>query len=351
MREENAPLLLPYLTGSLGVWTLMDYIGESHAWPNYACSYGQFDIAGSPKPHAYWYHVNWLLLVNDSDAGRPPVSAVPGFARLLDIVDDLPTDPKNKSQLIVSALSTGNSTELLVNGVSKGLKSPQQLGDVVNWTLPTGTSMSGTELRVVARDATGDVVGTDRVTKSATGQVDGLRGTLDVPSLSTGTGSHLILDGLDTALVRITTVDSQQRLVSTAPVVVTFEVLSGPGVVVGVGSGDPASHSYQQGTTASTYGGTVKAVVRVNVDCTSPGRGMARAIDADTDAVTKVVPEGSDCGVHTAHPIILRASTGNWSTTVAIPVSDNVAVYGYLAAAMETAARLEGYTYLNEFRG
>jgi len=31
------------------VWTLFDYYGESHGWPNVACQYGQFDLAGFPK--------------------------------------------------------------------------------------------------------------------------------------------------------------------------------------------------------------------------------------------------------------------------------------------------------------
>jgi hypothetical protein len=95
--DQNSPGLVPYVTGSLGVWvsglserdsvhspvlikplllpptspfhthtpalmlqTLMDYFGEPkgqplHAWPHVSCDFGQFDIAGFPKSHAYWY--------------------------------------------------------------------------------------------------------------------------------------------------------------------------------------------------------------------------------------------------------------------------------------------------------
>ena len=52
---QNSPLLNDDVMGSLGVWTLFDYYGESKQWPNYACAFGQFDVAGSPKPHAYWF--------------------------------------------------------------------------------------------------------------------------------------------------------------------------------------------------------------------------------------------------------------------------------------------------------
>ena len=38
MRQQNSGGLLQYDIGSLGVWTLFDYFGESHTWPNYACT-------------------------------------------------------------------------------------------------------------------------------------------------------------------------------------------------------------------------------------------------------------------------------------------------------------------------
>ena len=90
---QNSPGLLPYVTGSLGVWTLMDYFGEPqgqplHAWPHVSCDFGQFDIAGHPKPHAYWYSANWLQRFGADEPGRPalPFKTV---ARIL----DLPTAP------------------------------------------------------------------------------------------------------------------------------------------------------------------------------------------------------------------------------------------------------------------
>jgi hypothetical protein len=52
--SQNEPGLLPYVTGSLGVWTLFDYYGEAAGWPQVSSAYGQLDLAGFPKPHAYW---------------------------------------------------------------------------------------------------------------------------------------------------------------------------------------------------------------------------------------------------------------------------------------------------------
>ena len=54
----------------------MDYFGEprgtgTSSWPYVSSDFGQFDIAGFPKPHAYWYAANWLQVL------LPPPSPAP----------------------------------------------------------------------------------------------------------------------------------------------------------------------------------------------------------------------------------------------------------------------------------
>lgn len=88
--------------------------------------------------------------------------------------------------------------------------------------------------------------------------------TVDCPSPMTGTGEALILDGQDAGLVRATIVDVHGTPVHNAAHNVTFTLLSGPGEVVGVHSGQPDSHEPTHGTTHHTaYHGLVRAVVRV----------------------------------------------------------------------------------------
>ena len=58
MASQNAPATLPFVAGSLGVWTGFDYAGESE-WPAVSSSFGAFDLVGNPKPTAYWYRANW----------------------------------------------------------------------------------------------------------------------------------------------------------------------------------------------------------------------------------------------------------------------------------------------------
>merc|ERR1712054_500782 len=97
----------------------------------------------------------------------------------------------------------------------------------------------------------------------------------------TGTGNKLLLDGHDAALLRASVVDSNGRLVVDAIEIVTFEVVSGPGRVLGIGNGDPALHRHQAGTTTETYGGLARAIVQASVDCVSDDLDTVALVDAD----------------------------------------------------------------------
>ena len=57
--------------------------------------------------------------------------------------------------------------------------------------------------------------------------------SLDAPSVTTGTGSAVYLDGTDVALLRATVVDAAGVHVSDSSVNITFTVSSGPGLVLG----------------------------------------------------------------------------------------------------------------------
>ena len=115
---QNSPGLLPFVTGSLGVWTLMDYFGEPagqpHGWPHVSCDFGQFDIAGFPKPHAYWYAANWLQGFNASNPGRPALPSKT-VARILALPGGAPSPATT-----ISAVTTAPFAELFLDGVSHG---------------------------------------------------------------------------------------------------------------------------------------------------------------------------------------------------------------------------------------
>jgi len=83
--DQNSPGLLPYVTGSLGVWTLFDYFGEPASRDQQSSSFGQLGIAGFPKPHIWWYYANWAAGQAASEYGRPqtPIGADKPVVRIL----------------------------------------------------------------------------------------------------------------------------------------------------------------------------------------------------------------------------------------------------------------------------
>merc|ERR1711871_1015155 len=119
--DENSPGLGQDIAGSLGVWTLMDYFGEPHGtgvsgWPFVSCDFGQFDIAGFPKPHAYWYNVNWLQAYSKTNPGRPPLPSR-NIVHLLSLLQ--PGGLQSASE--VSGITTAPFAELFLNGFSQGV--------------------------------------------------------------------------------------------------------------------------------------------------------------------------------------------------------------------------------------
>lgn len=120
----------------------------------------------------------------------------------------------------------------------------------------------------------------------------------------------------DIALLRISTTDKASVLVSAVPVNVTCKVVSGPGRLVGVGAGNPASHEQPNGDIVATVGGVARCLVQarravirkrpcvsilfsaqlqVSLDCTSPARNRTISVDVDGNQRTTVLPEGSPC--------------------------------------------------------
>ena len=345
---ENAPGIdLDFVAGSLGGWTLLDYFGEPPGpWPFVSSSFGQFDLAGFPKPNAYVYAAMWRERVATAD--RPALRPAP-VARVLSLLDQLGGPGGGggggaaaKANATVSGIVSSAFAELLADGVSQGVQA--SAGRALSWTLAGGKPAAVT-LR--ALDASKSVVASHSLAAPAGAAPAALALVVDVPSAATGTGARLYLDGDDVALVRVSTVDAAGALISVSPTNVTFAVLSGPGRVAGVNSGDPASHEQPNGATVATFGGVARALVQVSADCTSALRDRVLAIDADGNARTRVLAPGAACP---AGPIVLQASArGLAAATIEIGVSgdDADAPLAAAVAAFDTAA----IAYLEGFAG
>ena len=352
--DQNSPAALPYVTGSLGVWTLMDYFGEpagvgASGWPFVSSNFGQFDMAGFPKPHAYWYSANWLQRFPASNSGRPPLPA-----RAVVRVLSLPPPGGGKAGSPVEAITSAPFAELFLDGKSQGvLATPvNDLGEVsaTNWSSPELIEYTKNATVVALSAASGGTILGHHTLLVAGPNAAAyeIKLSLDVPSVATGTGNALVLDGRDTAMVRAAIVDSHAEgaVVSSATNRITWRVVSGPGRTAGISNGDPASHEWLKSSSIDAFGGLARGMFRVSLDCTSERRDLAVAIDVDS-SFTRVVPKGKVCD---NTPIVIEASSpGLPPVHLSIPVSLNTAEDGVFSVAAESTK--QAFSYMDEFVG
>ena len=300
---------LTYVAGTLGVWTLMDYYGEPSNWPHISSSFGQFDLTGYPKAHAYWYQAWWLCDVAVTDAGRPPLDAC-YVVHVAEQWDD--TVPPST----IHIFSNAPLVELILNDRSLGTKKMPRHGYVAfNVTYTPGT------LVAVARSQRGNALANH--TRTSPHSSTGLRLSLAIPSPETGTGTAVIADGHDAALLRVEVVDERGAVVSHATDMVTFHVVSGPGLIVGVGNGDPSCHEHNRVSARSTYHGLASVMVKVTLDCTTTNHDLLQHIDVDSNSSSIVVAESCPPSLE---PIIVEATASGLSSSnrVSVPVSNTL---------------------------
>ena len=143
--------------------------------------------------------------------------------------------------------------------------------------------------------------------------------------------------------MRATIRDAAGRVVSSASNVLTFEVQSGPGRVVGVHNGDGASHEPQVAASRSAYHGLARAVVKVTVDAASASAAnlkvLANEIEIERGDGNHMVRIDTAGEAHSAI-VITATSPGLATGSVAIPVSADASVHSILAVAA-ASSRLE----------
>lgn len=184
-----------------------------------------------------------------------------------------------------------------MNGSLPSPKDPFGYFEDKIWTLPVGSTLFR-NFTLVGRGAReGNVLATHTVIVPSD-RVDAYRLSLslDVPSVLTGTGNALVLDGRDTAMIRASVVDTSHPshpLVSDATNRITFRVVAGPGTPAGVSNGDPASHEWMKSTSVNAFMGLARGYVRVTEDCVSVNRDIARFVDVDANRSGVIV--SGDC--------------------------------------------------------
>jgi beta-galactosidase len=234
------------------VWTGFDYKGEPtpYGWPNINSHFGVIDIAGFPKDNFWYYQVNWR---NESNQ----LHIFPHW------------NWQAGQSVDVWAYSNTNSVELFINGKSQG-KQKITTDSHVAWKV---TFESGT-LEGRGYDASGKQVVSQTI--QTTGNPAAIALSLDLGQ------NGLRADGQDVALVAVSIVDSKGTIVPTAGNEVSFTV-TGPGSLIGLGSGDPSNHEPDKGTQRHAFNGLVRAIVQAGqqagtivLEATSPGLTSAK---------------------------------------------------------------------------
>jgi hypothetical protein len=160
-------------------------------------------------------------------------------------------------------------------------------------------------------------------TRSSWGAPATLALTLDVPSPTSGTGERLYLDGSDVTLVRATVLDGAGNVVADSTLNISFSISAGPGLIVGVGNGDPSSLDPNQATWRPAYHGLVRAVVRATVDAATPDAVRARRLAMEVDAgkgprSSAIMPVG---GTPPTAIVVAATADGFAPATLTIPLS------------------------------
>ena len=269
-----------YMAGVF-VWSGFDYRGEpsllnsgAGTWPAVSSSWGILDLVGFKKDMAFAYESWWT-----SPKTSPMVHLVPANWNDPNPNATASADGGSAKRLNVWAYSNADSVELFLNGKSLGTKkvpaNSHVAWDDVQWapgTLKAHATMAGTPAEPVAIDVI-----------QTSGKTAALKMSLDWPK------TPLAPNGKGAAMVKVEAVDAKGLFVPDANVRVDFKVVSGPGVIIGVGNGDPSSHQSDKATFRSTFNGLARCIVQTTIatrEQAPGGSGGAEAIVLEATAET-----------------------------------------------------------------
>lgn len=285
---------------------------------------------------AYWYRHMWLGDRKADTFGTPAIVNDP-FVKIMDTWDANDQQPTRSISVIGSQVA---SIRLLLNG--KEVDGSPQPYDWGSPALFKDIQYAPGELTAEGLDASGKVLAQQSI--SSCSAPTGIKLRLDAPSPSTGTGTgKLVADGLDTALLAVHLVDDNGRLCRQASNNVSVRVASGPGLVLGMDSGDPASTENQTVSHHTAFHGQVRAAVRVTQVSAKSARELAmlRALHPESELAllreggTSVVGPGEGAG---SIELEVSADGISKSAQLSIDLSTDPDTDGVLAAASQFAA-------------
>jgi len=210
-------------------WTGFDYRGEPtpYGWPSISSQFGIVDLCGFPKDTFFYYKAWW---------SKEPV---------LHLFPHWNFEGREGELIPVWVHSNLDSVELFVNGQSVGSQTVPRLGHV-EWKVKFVAG--GLEAR---GSRNGKVVLTER--HETTGLPTSIRLSADRMEIDA--------DGEDVSIVTVEVLDKAGRAVPTAHSQIGFKV-TGAGVLIGVGNGDPNCQEGDKEPKRSLFNGLAQAIVQ-----------------------------------------------------------------------------------------
>ena len=237
------------------LWSGIDYLGESRAWPVIGAGSGLLDRTGTIKPMAYerlsWWSEEPVVKIVRRVATTANTPTDPGFeplARRQVQFDDWSPSNSSPHQESVEAYSNCEDVELFLNGKSLG-NLPRNADDSPRvWKV---NYAPGT-LKAVAKSK-GKIVATDEL-RSA-GKPTKIILSADITKLAPGWDN--------VSCVTATVVDENGILIPDAGNLISFKI-TGPGVIAAVDSGDNSSHESFRGSERRAFRGRCFAMIKAN---------------------------------------------------------------------------------------
>lgn len=199
----------------------------------------------------------------------------------------------------------------------------------------TRTVPSAKNTTIACINKNGAVLATNRLLTSESNATTIIL-SVDAPSVSTGTGTSLVLDGHDVGMLRATITDSTGIVVVTSTANVTFSVTAGPGRILATHNGDNRNHQLNHGAVHSAFQGLVRGIVQVTEHRTGTAATRARMASIDKEAANVATITAVGHGSAPTYITVTATSPGLTSATIDIPVSDDEAMHGVLQAATDS---------------
>ena len=251
------------------VWTGYDYLGEptpyDEYWPSRSSYFGICDLAGLPKDRYFLYRSKWNTTAHT-------VHLLPHW-----------TWPGREGEVTpVYCYTDGTEGELFVNGKSQGRIKKNKEGRLDRYRLRWNDVIyEPGEIKVVAYDENGNVIGTD--TRRTAGAPVKLNLYADRTTIAA--------DGDDLAFITVSLSDSTGTVVPTATDQMTFTV-SGDGVYQAACNGDATSLEPFTEPAMRLFSGQLVVIVRstknagtMRLSVTDQERGLSGSIDIQTTAM------------------------------------------------------------------